>query len=248
MNYRYFLRFIVLLACFGCGLPVVAQADLAALLLRFQSEHHYAAQESILFGITQHYPNAGPALLHVANKTKDTQTRYLAIRGIGWLKLKDAAPFLRRSLSSTSSGVRANSAMALGMIRDTSSATDLIQLLAGEQDSGVIEQTSLALAVLGAKEAIPVLKSKANYPSVQTRVWIFGAIKTLGSKGDVPFFATFLSDKDVPVANEAAHAIEKFTGQDFGFLPCSGGPCGHGEEGIRNARDWWSANRKNWEQ
>ena len=37
---------------------------------------------------------------------------------------------------------------------------DLIHTLAVDEDSGVLEQTSMALQILDAKEAIPVLKAR----------------------------------------------------------------------------------------
>ena len=177
--------------------------------------------------ITEHHPEAGPALLKIARETKDTETRWLAIRGIGWLKYKEAAPFLRESLHSRSNYVRANSATALGEVHDVSAVADLIHTLAVDEDSGVLEQTSMALQILDAKEAIPVLKARSDNPSPQTRVWIVGAIEALGSK-DVSFFAAFLFDKNEFVAAYAAHAIERITKEDFGFPHCGGGrggPC-----------------------
>jgi HEAT repeat protein len=89
-------------------------------------------------------------LLKIASTTEDTDTTWLAIRGIGRLRFKDAAPFLKQSLSSRSNYVRANAACALGEIHDVSATPDLMRTLKNEQDSGVIEQTALALQMLGA--------------------------------------------------------------------------------------------------
>lgn len=229
-----------------CVRPIVAQ-DLPTLLSQFESEHDHATKEEILNAITRRYPDAGKPLLKVASETKDTETEWLAIRGIGSVKFRGASSFLRRSLFSESTFVRANAARALGEIHDPAAAPDLIRLLRGENDSGVIEQTSLALQMLGARQAIPVLKAKAMQPSPQTRIWIIGATEALGSKADVPFFATFLSDPSDAVAEAAAHAIERFSGEDFGFPKCgrTGGLCGPGE-GIGNARLWWSTHRAEW--
>jgi HEAT repeat protein len=202
----WFLAFVT------CISPAAAQ-DLQVLLSRFQSEHDRAAKETILLNITTSYPNAGSALLRIARETEDTDTRWIAIRGIGYVKYRDASPFLRQSLNSKSNYVRANSARALGEIHDESASSDLIRALENEQDRGVIEQTALALQMLGAKEALPALKAKAENPSAQTRVWILGAIETLGSGTEVPFFATFLFDKDESVASFAASAIRGFRNQ-----------------------------------
>src|SRR5712691_6232807 len=230
---------LALLWCsFACLAPVIAQ-DLPSTLSQFRSEHDQTAKEAILMRIAD-YPDAGPALLRIASETDDIDTKWLAIRGIGWVKFKNAAPLLKRALSSKEIYVRANSARALGEIHDTSAAPDLISILKNEEDGGVIEQTALALEMLGAQEAVPVLKTRAMNPSPQTRLWILGAIEILDSKKDVPFFAHFLFDESEFVAAYAAHTLERFIGQDFGFPRCppSGGPCGFGE-GIKNAQRWW---------
>lgn len=227
--------------------PISAQ-ELPTLLSDFVSSTDRTSRELILLEITEHHPEAGPALLKIARETEDTETRWLAIRGIGGLKYKEAAPFLRESLHSRSNYVRANSARALGEVHDDSAVADLIHTLAVDEDSGVLEQTSMALQMLDAKEAIPLLKAKSDNPSPQTRVWIIGAIEALGSK-DVSFFAAFLFDKNEFVAAYAAHAIERITKEDFGFPHCgeTGGPCGFGY-GVDNARRWWNTHKQNWGQ
>ncbi len=217
------------------------------LLSRFQSEQDVAAKEAIMLKITTNYPDAGPALLNIARETKSMDTRWLAIRGIGDVKFRAAVPFLLQSLDSQSSYVRANSARALGEIGDPSAIRSLIRMLKNEQDSGVIEQTALAFEMLGAKEALPALKAKAENPSSQTRDWVLGAVEVLGSKRDIPFFAAFLFDNNYNVALDAAAALERLTGQDFGLPKCSGnGPCGVDYEGIKNAQRWWKAHKENW--
>ncbi len=235
--------FLTFLVCIGTA---VAQ-DLQALLSRFQSEQDHATKEMILDSITRNYPDSGSALLGIARQTNDTDTRWLAIRGIGSLRFHDATPFLKQSLNSESSYVRANAARALGEIHELSAVPALICLLKVEHDNGVIEQTTLALQMLDAKAAVPVLKNRVMNPSAQTRLWILGAIEVLDSKKDVPFFAAFLSDKEEIVAAFAARVIERFTGQDFGFPRCGpeGGPCSYGD-GVKNARVWWNAHHQEW--
>ena len=236
----------VLLAFLAFIGSAIAQ-DLPTLLSRFQSERDRSTKEMILDSITKDYPASGSALLEIAHETKDTDTRWLAIRGMGYLKFADAAPFLKQSLDSESSYVRANAARALGEIHEFSAAPNLIRILKTEQDSGVIEQTALALEMLEAKAAVPALKESVGNPSPQTRMWILGAIEVLGSKKDVSFFANFLSDKDQSVAALAARVVERFAGQDFGFPKCgSSGPCSYGE-GVQNAQSWWNTHKPEWE-
>ena len=68
------------------------------------------------------------------------------------MKYGPAMPFLKQCLKSKSIYVRANSAAAIGEIKDPSAAADLIELLRTDNDSGVIEATSLALLSIGAKK------------------------------------------------------------------------------------------------
>lgn len=241
------MKAVLLLLASTVGIGTAIAQDLPSLVSRFQSEHDRATKESILLNITQNYPQSGAEVLRIARQAKDNDTTWLAIRGIGYLKFHDAAPFLKQSLGSESPYVRANAARALGEIHDTSATPALISLLKTEQDSGVIEQSALALQMLDAKAAVPVLKDRVANPSAQTRIWILGAIEVLDTKKDVPFFATFLSDKNDTVAAFAAHVIERFTSQDFGFPKCGeyGGPCSYGD-GVNNARSWWNAHKQEW--
>jgi HEAT repeat protein len=176
------------LALIACPTVPGASDSLSVLLSRFQTTTDVVSKEAALRNITVDFPNAGPELLKIAGETEDNDTKWLAIRGIGELKFKDASPFLKQSLTSHEHYVRANAARALDEIHDTSAAPDLIRTIRKEDDSGVIEQIALALEMLGASNALPALKSKANNPSVQTRIWILGAIEVLGSKREVPFF------------------------------------------------------------
>ncbi len=130
-------------------------------------------------------------------------------------------------------------------MRQISAAPDLIEVLKGDPDSGVLEQISLALQMMAAKQALPSLKTRAGNPSPQTRVWILGAIENLGTSSDVPFFAGFLDDPDPYVAEVAAKAIERFTGQDFGFVRCGPGPCVTSATALLNAQNWWRSQEFN---
>ena len=218
--------------------------NLLLLISQFQSTRDLEAKERLLNAITTDFPGAGPALLQLAETTADVDTRWMAIRGIGPLKYQGAVPFLVESLLSEHPYVRANSARALGDMKAHAAELALVALLRGEQDGGVIEQTSLALWMLGSRDVAPVLKSKALHPSVQTRMWIFQAIGCLGSKDDVPFLAAHLYQEDPLASMSAAQAIERIMGVDFGF-PKHEGPSSP-EEGLRNARLWWAAHKSSW--
>ena len=229
-----FLRAAVLwVSVFGLTGAVIAQDGLSFELLNFKSSTDLATKEAELNRMTTAHPDCGPALLKIAEETSDTDTEWMAIRGIGALKFKGAVPFLRRSLESEVAYVRANSARALGDMRVASAVPDLVFVIKNDDDGGVLEQTALALQMMGARDAVPALKRRANFPSAQTRLWILGAVETLGDASDLPFFAGFLNDKESYVAETAAHAIERLAGQDFGFPQCGPGVCISSPEGLR---------------
>jgi HEAT repeat protein len=235
-----FVRLGVLPLAFLLWLSPTSAQDLTTLLSNFVASGDRAERELILLKISEQHPEAGAALLKIAAQTTDTETKWLAIRGIGSLRYKQAGPFLKEWLHSNSAYVRANSARALGDIRDGSAVRDLISLLSLETDDGVLQQTSVALEMLDAKEAIPALMAKSGVPSADTRLWMMGAVEALGSK-DVSFFASFLCDQSWFVASYAAHAIARITKQDFGFPHCGPGVCSDGD-GVENVRRWWKQN------
>lgn len=171
MSYRAFFRAIPLFACILCARLAIAQ-DLPGLLSRFTSEHDRARKEEILNTITRQHPEAGNSLLKIARETKDTDTEWFAIRGIGSLKFKGASPFLRRSLLSESAYVRANSARALGEIHDRAAEGGLIRLLRSENVNGVIEQASLALQTLGARTGTSCAQSEGAAVGICSNTWV----------------------------------------------------------------------------
>lgn len=249
MTRRLIQHALIFLAAAICSGAIFAQDDLSGLLLRFSSESDLASKEAILRRITTTHPDSGPALLKMARGTKDTDTRWLAIRGLGYLKFTGATSFLKLSLLSNAHYVRANAARSLGEMHDSSAVPDLIRAIKKEEDAGVIEQSALALEMLGAREAVPVLEAKVQNRSVQTLVWLLGAVEVLGSKAEVPFFAPFLSDGRPGVAEWASHAMERLTGEDFGFPQCNTDLCvGDYGLGIVNAQQWWLAHKQEWKQ
>jgi HEAT repeats len=113
---------------------LVRRADpLRKALARFCSETDVTVKENLLISITSGYPNAGAALLETARNASTADTRWLAIRGIGYLKYQPAVPYLRAALRSKNSYVRANSARALGDMKATLSAQPLLDVLLDER-------------------------------------------------------------------------------------------------------------------
>jgi HEAT repeats len=216
-----------------------SSSGLETMLASFASEHDTGKKEAILYQITSRFGEAaGPGLLDVAIRTEEPDARWLAIRGIGYVKFKGAVPKLIEWLRSPEPYVRANAANALGEIH-ADAAKPLVELLANEMDGGVVEQTAAALEMLRATAAIPALEQKANHPSPQTRMWVIGAVEVLGSRRELPFFGQCLYDQNIQVAAQAAGAIERLAAQDFGFSrnPLSG--LGDLEAPVLRARLWW---------
>ncbi len=239
MKISYFLLvFIALVAG-----PLYSQNPVTSgdhLLSEFVTETDLVKKEQLLNQITRQ-PDVGHKLLRIATQTSDIVTKWMSIRGIGFMKYGKAVPFLTESLGHKHPHVRANAARALGEMRAQSASYRLIDLLHRENDGGVIEQTSLALRMLGAKNAVPALERVAQHPSSQTRCWVLQAIGSLGAKRDIPFLAKYLYDSNDSVDMCAAQAIEEITGEDFGF-PKQSGPMSP-QQGIESARQWWEAKK-----
>lgn len=187
---------------------------------------------------------AGVSALEIVETTTDSEAKWRSIRILGALRYERAVPVLVRSLDDQHRYVRSNAARALGDMKVKAAAKSLIELLRKEADGGVIEQTSLALWKIGAKEAVPALKGAAGHKNSQTRVWVLQAIGMLGVRKDVPFLAKHLDDPDVSVQSQAAESIQKITGADFGF-PLPPGP-NDPLPPIQWAKKWWEKNNKDY--
>lgn len=135
------------------------------------------------------YPDAGPDLLAVAKEPDNGDTNWMAIQGIGQLRFAGAIPFLEASLRSNSAFVRGDSAWALGEIRDGRAIRPLIATLSREVDSRVIDQTALALQLLQARNAIPVLKSVLPSGRDSSRSVVSNVRFVLGMKSENPVSA-----------------------------------------------------------
>jgi HEAT repeat protein len=247
------MRKLLAIAVFLSALIASAQtsaapATLPRLLSQFRAEPDRASKELILNQITTKFPEAGPELLVLAEGPDEGDTNWLAIRGIGYLKFSGAIPFLEKSLNSKTVFVRSNAARSLGEIGDASAIGPLMTALPKEQDGGVIEQTALALQMLHAKRAIPILKTKIENPSPQTRIWTLGAVEFLGGRAELPFIASSLQDPDIGVRAYAAESMQRLSGQNFGFPSGTGVHVFDEESGINNAQRWWSNHKREWEK
>ena len=71
------------------------QEPFANLLARFDGEHDVAKKESLLRDITDRGGGAGPPLLQLANSTKNTDTRWMAMRGMATIHCEACAGYPR---------------------------------------------------------------------------------------------------------------------------------------------------------
>jgi HEAT repeat protein len=188
--------------------PNVAQPliSTAGLLLQFDNEHDLSAKERLLHTITAKGAVAGPSLLNLAESTQNSDTRWMAMRGIVMLHYAAAAPFLEKSLKDSDSLVRANAARALGDLQIKAAADPLLAMFAAEKDPGALQQASLAVRLLNITAAAPYLRDKMPDFTGQTRDWLIQALGGLGSAAtDVPLIAQYLDDD--MTSDTAADAI-----------------------------------------
>ena len=165
------------------------------------------------------------------------------------MKYRPAAPFLLDLLHSPEHYVRANAARSLGEIGYSPATAALMDLLSTEKDSGVIEQTALALSMIHARAAIPVLKSRMPFAMPQTQCWLLEAIAFLGSDAEIPYVAQYLyparenQEGGIRIAQCAARSLDSLTHGEIG-LPPPGGIFDPWSR-INQARQWWEGTGQN---
>ncbi|RXH54068.1 hypothetical protein GRAN_5037 [Granulicella sibirica] len=213
-------------------------------LRSFDQEHDLAKKEQDLLSITQRYPNAGPALLHLAESTRSTDTRWMAMRGMRDVHFAGCARFLDDSLRSPDVLVRSNAARVIGDLGFRSAVPDLLTMFVAEQDPGAVEQASLPLKTLRIKAAVPSIRAKLPLFTGQTRLWLLQALGSLGDRSDVPAIAGYLEDPDWVPQDIAATALEELTGVSFG--PTREGPTSLPTLQTLRARAWWNQHRESW--
>jgi hypothetical protein len=221
---------------------LLVTAPLNTLLHRFDNEHDPASKEQLLLALTRQAPGAGPALLRLAQSTPNADTRWMSMRGMVTLSYTGCVPFLEASLKNSDPLVRANAARALGDLRIGSATGPLLTTFAAEQDSGAIQQTSLALHMLQVKAAAPYIREKIPLYPGQTRAWLIQALGALGNASDVPLIARYLEDGSCESA--PALAIAELTGVGFGFIHAGLGGCP--TPVTVAARAWWQSHKDEW--
>jgi hypothetical protein len=225
-------------------LPLTMVQAQTAPLASFDNEHDYPAKERLLNALANQYPDAGPALLRLAQSTQNTDTRWMAMRGMATLHYTAAAPFLEASLKDSDALVRANAARAIFDLRIADASPQLLAMFAAEKDPGAIQQASLALSGLGIKAALPSIREKIPIYTGQTRGWLLQALGRLGNADDVPFVAAYLENQnDTPGEFPATGALQDLTGVNFGY-PRTG--LSYPSPEMLKARAWWNAHKDAW--
>ena len=247
-NARMALRtpmFTVILALTTATSACPQQPHLSSdLYAHFDNEHDLARKERLLGQITDDRLSAGPTLLQLAEHTTNSDTRWMAMRGMAAIHYEACAGFLEVSLRDRDATVRANAARALGDLRVTASGPKIKAMFAAEKDPGAIEQASLALRVLNVRTAVPYIRIKIPQYTWQTRAWLLQALGALGSSADVPLVAGYLNSSDMASATAATAALEELTGINFG--PHPNGPSGYPPADMLAARKWWKYHEVAW--
>lgn len=215
----------------------------ASLLLRLDNEHDLFAKERLLLAVTSKDAGAGPSLLRLAESTTNSDTRWMAMRGMATLHYAACAPFLEASLKDSDPLVRANAARALGDLRIRNAADPLLAMFAAEKEPPAVQQASLALRMLNVKAAAPYLREKIPAFTGQTRAWLIQALGALGSAvDDVPLIAGYLDEMMSDMA--ATEAIQELAGVSFG--PRTLGLSGYPTPQTVAARVWWKSHKEEW--
>jgi hypothetical protein len=213
-------------------------------LARFDNEHDLSRKERLLLSVTSQDAGAGPALLRLAQSTANTDSRWMAMRGMATLHYTACAPFLVASLKDSDAGVRASAARALGDLRIASASVPLLAMFAAEQERGAVEQASLAFQMLDIKAAAPLIREKIPAFTGQTRSWLIQALGKLGNTADVPLVAGYLDEMMSDMA--ATEAIQDLTGVNFGHR--APGLFAYPPPETLAARAWWKTHKDAWPQ
>ena len=185
----------------------------------------------------------GLSLLRLAESTTNSDTRWMAMRGMATLHYAACAPFLEASLKDSDPLVRANAARALGDLRIRNAADPLLAMFAAEKEPPAVQQASLALRMLNVKAAAPYLREKIPAFTGQTRAWLIQALGALGSAvDDVPLIAGYLDEMMSDMA--ATEAIQELAGVSFG--PRTLGLSGYPTPQTVAARVWWKSHKEEW--
>ena len=236
----FFTTLSLMPACAQLNTP--AREPLAVLLSRLDSEHDYINKDKLLRQVTGQYPDAGSALLQLAQSSTSADTRWMAIRGMATLHYTAGAQFLEASLKDPDGLVRANAARALSDLRITDAGPQILAMFIAETEGGALQQGSHALHTLGVNAAVPFLREKIPLYTGQTRGWLLQALGALGTRDDVPFVGGYL-DADYD-AGPATDALQQLTGINFGY-PRPGLNSSPPREALA-ARDWWHAHKDAW--
>jgi HEAT repeat protein len=153
-------------------------------------------------------------------------------------KGQDIEAGLRRGLASGLALDRSSSAQAAGAVHAEALEPALVKLVA-DADPDVVRNSALALAHLGAQEAVPELEAalaRAHYP--ETKRDLGYALARLGSTAGMLTLLAGLDQHDDLVRESYFELFFAVTGQHQGYEPLAPRP--ERQEAIARLQGWWA--------
>jgi HEAT repeat protein len=153
-------------------------------------------------------------------------------------KGQDIEAGLRRGLASGLALDRSSSAQAAGAVHAEALEPALVKLVA-DADPDVVRNSALALAHLGAQEAVPELEAalaRAHYP--ETKRDLGYALARLGSTAGMLTLLAGLDQHDDLVRESYFELFFAVTGQHQGYEPLAPRP--ERQEAIARLQAWWA--------
>lgn len=144
----------------------------------------------------------------------------IAVRALGEIGDRRAVPLLRTMVPGSTRCVRMAAIQALGKLGDTAAVPTLLEVLAQDEDPAILTHVSVALAELGAREAIrPLLHRMAGTESALSRRQTVHAVGTLLHLGE-GLYAALTADqfaRDEAVAKLLRNLARMDTAAGIGF-------------------------------
>jgi hypothetical protein len=121
----------------------------------------------------------------------------------------------------------------------TERAQEILGAALEDPDALTRQAARRALLEQGSEKVIPAIEADLTASSAQARTQAIGDLASLGRKQFVPHIIRGLRDPERVVRVRASSALNKLTGQSFGFLPDA--PPDEREKAVAQWEEWWKA-------